>query len=87
MADEQAKDDLQDRDRRRFLKTAAFGVADALGSAARIMGVPGIDRLNDDKPRAQALDQPSGDAGDPLFAASPRRRENADQEDPRRDES
>ena len=53
-------------DRRRFLKRAALGVADALETAARYMGAPGLGSPGPARDR-ERLDQPEDGAEDPCF--------------------
>ena len=61
---EQMGEDPRDLDRRRFLKRAALGVADAFETAARLVGAPGLGP----KGRArERLDQPDDVSGDPMF--------------------
>ncbi len=62
-------DDPQALDRRQFLKRTAVDMADALESAARFMGVPGLGSKGPARERAH-LDQPEDGAEDPMFAAA-----------------
>ena len=71
MAQENGDDPLA-LDRREFLKRTAVGMADALESAARFMGVPGLGSKGPARERAH-LDQPEDGAEDPMFAPARRR--------------
>ncbi len=73
-------DGPQALDRREFLKRTAVGMADALESAARFMGVPGLGSMgvpglgSKGPARERAhLDQPEDGAEDPMFAPARRR--------------
>lgn len=60
------EDDPRAMDRRRFLKRAALGAADALETAARFMGAPGLGSPGPARDR-ERLDQPGDGAEDPMF--------------------
>ena len=63
---QQMGDEPRALDRRRFLKRAALGVADALETAARVMGAPGLGSPGPTRDR-ERLDQPEDGAEDPMF--------------------
>ena len=62
----QTDDDPRALDRRRFLKRAALGVADALETAARFAGAPGLGSKGPARERTH-MDQPEDGAEDPMF--------------------
>ncbi len=78
---EQKGEDPRTLDRRRFLKRAALGVADALETAARFAGAPGLDSGRPAQRRTE-FDQPDEGAEDPMFM--PARRPGTPGEDNRR---
>ena len=61
-------------DRRRFLKRAALGVVDALETAARVMGAPGLGSPGPARD-LERLDQPEDGAEDPMFLPARRSKE------------
>ena len=69
---QQTGDEPRALDRRRFLKRAALGVADALETAARVMGAPGLGSPGPARDR-ERLDQPEDGAEDPMFLPARRR--------------
>ena len=71
---QQMGDEPRALDRRRFLKRAALGVADALETAARFMGAPGLGSPGPARDR-ERLDQPEDGAEDPMFLPARRRTE------------
>ncbi len=81
---EQMGEDPRTLDRRRFLKRAALGVADALETAARLVGAPGLDSGTPAR-RRTGFDQPEDGAEDPMFM--PARRPGTSDEEQRRKES
>ena len=68
---EQMGEDPRALDRRRFLKRAALGVADALETAARFAGAPGLGSRDSGGTR-ERLDQPDAGAEDPMFLRAQR---------------
>ena len=78
---EQMGEDPRALDRRRFLKRAALGVADALETAARFVGAPGLGS-GDSGGNRERLDQPDSGVEDPMF--EPAQRRTASNEDKRR---
>ena len=81
---EQMGNDPRTLDRRRFLKRAALGVADALETAARFVGAPGLDSGSPARRRTE-FDQPEDGADDPMFM--PASRPGESDEEPRRKDS
>ena len=69
---EQMGEDPHALDRRKFLKRAALGVADALETAARFVGAPGLGP-RDTAGKQERLDQPDSGAEDPMFMPAQRR--------------
>ena len=78
---QQMGEDPRALDRRRFLKRAALGVADALETAARFVGAPGLGP-GDPGGNRERLDQPDSGVEDPLFM--PAQRRTASNEDQRK---
>ena len=78
---QQMGEDPRALDRRRFLKRAALGMADALETAARFVGAPGLGS-GDPGGNRERLDQPDDGAEDPMFLRAQRR--TAPNEDQRR---
>ena len=68
---QQMGEDPRALDRRRFLKRAALGVADALESAARFVGAPGLEP-RDAAGNRERLDQPDSGVEDPMFLPAQR---------------
>ena len=68
---QQMEEDPRALDRRRFLKRAALGVADALETAARIVGAPGLGPRDSGGDRKR-LDQPDAGVEDPMFSRAQR---------------
>lgn len=81
---QQMGEDPRALDRRKFLKRAALGLADALETAARFAGAPGLGP-RDAAGNGGRLDQPDPGAEDPMFL--PAQRRTAPNEDQRRPES
>lgn len=74
---EQMGEDPRALDRRKFLKRAAFGVADALETAARFVGAPGLGP-RDTAGNRERLDQPDSGVEDPMFMRAQRRTASSD---------
>ena len=68
---QQMGEDPRALDRRRFLKRAALGVADALETAARLVGAPGLGS-SDAGGNRERLDQPDAGVEDPMFMPAQR---------------